>query len=408
MSTIVLLLARVCAAVVLHVAAPPRRTRCPVASVRTWVGSWLCRARPTRPEGGVRRSARPHAECGLGASVIVPPMTGDAHDDAAASTSAHVRWVSESSNVPAVRRFVRDLLTEAGRVDLVDDVSLAATELAANAVLHSGSPYFEVQVVVEGPAVHLRVSDRGPMRARAVADRADVAASVRARDPESMTGRGLLMVASLARSWGIDDLPRGIRVWAEFAPADGLPPAAPPRVSSTALPHGKDHDDDQDDDAADVRVIQLLGCPPDLLLAHDAHLADTARELHLYGASRADEDAARSARQVAEVVRLSAVSWDAARLLASQALAQGRREVDVRTAPADAADLPRKIEVLRHAVATAESLMEQGLLMTTPAPAAVQRWRDWVECEMVEQTTQGRAPVPFAAWLAAHGLEPTD
>lgn len=307
-----------------------------------------------------------------------------------------VRWVSEASSVPAVRRFVADLLTDRGRADLVDDVGLAATELAANAVLHSGSPWFEVQLVVADESVRLAVSDRGPMRARVVADRADVAATVRARDPESMTGRGLLLVAALAHSWGIDDLAAGVRVWAEFAPATGPATAAAPLVDA----------DDVAPDATDVRVIHLLGCPPDLLLAHDANLADTARELHLFGASHADAEAAEAARQVAEVVRLSAVSWDAARLLATHALALGRHEVDVRTAPADASDLPRKIQVLRHAVATAEALMARGLLMTTPAPDAVQRWRDWVEAEMVEQTTTGRAPQRFSEWLAAQDRGP--
>ena len=43
-------------------------------------------------------------------------------------------------------------------------------------------------------------------------------------------------------------------------------------------------------------VIRLLGCPPDLLLAHDDNLADIARELSLFGASHADPDAVRLRR----------------------------------------------------------------------------------------------------------------
>ena len=34
--------------------------------------------------------------------------------------------------------------------------------------------------------------------------------------------------------------------------------------------------------------------------------------------------------------------------------------------------------------------------MTMPAAAPVQEWRDWVEVEMVEQATTGRAPVTYA------------
>jgi anti-sigma regulatory factor (Ser/Thr protein kinase) len=301
-----------------------------------------------------------------------------------------VRWVSEASNVPAVRRFVAQSLADWGRADLLDDVALSATELAANAVIHSGSAYFEVELSADDAAVGLAVLHRGAMRARAVADRAEVAASTRAHDPQSMTGRGLFLVASMARSWGIDDVPGGIRMWAEFVPGTSEAVAGPPEVSGAPIPLDPD-----------VGVIQLLGCPPDLLLAHDAHLADVAHELRLFAASHSDDGAAESARQVAEVVRLSAVSWDAARLLAKQAVAEGRPAVDVVTAPADVADLPRRIQVLRGAVARAESLMAQGLLMTAPASDEVQQWRDWVEGEMVEQTTAGREPIRFSDWVTA-------
>jgi hypothetical protein len=44
-------------------------------------------------------------------------------------------------------------------------------------------------------------------------------------------------------------------------------------------------------------------------------------------------------------------------------------------------------------------MMASGLLMTLPAPGAVQVWRDWVEHEMVAQSTTGGEPVPFTRWL---------
>jgi hypothetical protein len=31
----------------------------------------------------------------------------------------------------------------------------------------------------------------------------------------------------------------------------------------------------------------------------------------------------------------------------------------------------------------------------------VQQWRDWVEGEMVEQTTAGREPIRFSDWVTA-------
>ena len=304
-----------------------------------------------------------------------------------------VRMVARPSSVPAVRRFVDDALAGWGRVDLVDDVTLSATELATNATLHSGSTYFEVEISADDAAVRVAVVDRGALPARAIASRGEVAGSVEALDEESMTGRGLFLVSALASAWGVDDLPGGTRVWAEFVTgtADYTPRA--PRVSGAPAPL----------DDPDVRVIELRGCPPDLLLAHDANLADIARELRLFGASHRDEEMVQAADQVVEVVRLSAVSWDAARLVARQGVLDGRPEVDVAIAAVDPVDLPRKVQVLRRAVGAAEAMMARGLLMTLPAAAPVQEWRDWVEHEMVGQATTDHEPVRFADWLAGRG-----
>jgi anti-sigma regulatory factor (Ser/Thr protein kinase) len=302
-----------------------------------------------------------------------------------------VRLVARPSSVPAVRRLVEDVLLDWGRPDLVDDVALSATELATNATLHSGSTYFEVDLSTEDDAVRVAVVDRGVTPARAIAGRGEVAASAGALEAESMTGRGLFLVSALASAWGVDDVAGGTRVWAEFGTGttDYTPRA--PQVVGAAAPL----------DAPDVRVIELRGCPPDLLLAHDANLADIARELRLFGATHRDEGTVRAAEQIVEVVRSSAVSWDAARLVATQAVADRRPEVDVAIAPADAGDLPRKVQVLRRAVGVAESMMAQGLLMTLPAPAPVQEWRDWVEAQMVGQATTDGEPVTFADWRAA-------
>ena len=315
-----------------------------------------------------------------------PNVTSRAEEGAEPRASARVRWVGEPSHVPEVRRFVSHLVADWGRADLVDDVALAATELAANAILHGNSPYFEVELRMSADVVHLAVLHPVTLSAQAIAVRAEVAGSTRAHDPRSMTGRGLFLVASLALDWGIDDLPGGVRTWAEFAPGPMTSPG-PPRVSGGGeAPAGH----------TDAGVIRLLGCPPGLLLAHDANLADIAREPRLFGAGHRNDEAAQAAAQVAEIVRLSAVSWDAARLVAQRAVADGRREVDVATAPTNLADVPRKIRVLRDAVATAEALMAQGLLMTEPATPEVRVWRDWVESEMVEQANLGRDPVRFS------------
>ncbi len=300
--------------------------------------------------------------------------------------------VAQPASVPAVRRFVDDALTTWGRVDLIDDVGLSATELATNATLHSRSTFFDVELRSTGDAVRVAVVDTGAMPATSIASRADLEPPAEDDDLdldfESMTGRGLFIVSALASSWGIDDFPGGTRVWADFATTEGDDLARQPVLSSTAPPVAPAP-------GTATAVIRLDGCPPELLLAHDDNLADIARELSLFGASHADREAVRISEQIVEVVRLSALSWDAARLVAKQAVHEGRPQVDIAIAVTEPAQLPERVEILRRAVLSAEAMADQGLLMTMPAPAAVQQWRDWVEGEMTEQVTSGRGPVSF-------------
>ncbi len=300
--------------------------------------------------------------------------------------------VAQPASVPAVRRFVDEVLTTWCRDDLVDDIALSVTELATNATLHSQSTFFDVGLRLVSGAVHVEVVDAGAMPAQSIALRVGPD-SKDADDPdldyESMTGRGLFIVSALASRWGIDDLPGGTRVWADFAVegSEDTHVNRQPLVSVTAAAaYGPDQR---------TEVIELLGCPPDLLLAHDDNLADIARELRLYGASHRDPEARAIAERISEIVRLSALSWDAARVVAKQAVHDGERLVDIAIAT-DPEELTRRVSALRQAVLRAEAMAEEGLLMTMPAAAPVQEWRDWVEVEMVEQATTGRAPVPYA------------
>jgi anti-sigma regulatory factor (Ser/Thr protein kinase) len=304
-----------------------------------------------------------------------------------------VRMVAQPASVPAVRRFVDDALTDWGRTDLIDDVGLSVTELATNATLHTDSSFFDVELRAQPDAVRVAVVDGGQAPARLIASRAELAEldELAELEAESMTGRGLFIVSALASTWGIEDLPGGTRVWADFASGPECYEPTRPEVAGQAPEPAPPQ--------AEVTVIELPGCPPELLLAHDDNLADVARELKLFGASHDDPDAVRAAEQIVEVVRLSALSWDAARLVARQALHDRQETVDVAIASADVEDLPRKVRVLRQAVGAAEAMARRGELMTMPAAEPLQRWRDWVEAEMVGQATGGRTPVRFADWV---------
>ena len=221
--------------------------------------------------------------------------------------------VAQPASVPAVRRFVDDALTTWGRTELIDDIGLSVTELATNATLHGRSTFFDVELRADARAVRVAVVDAGGASGQSIALRLDGHAPSDHGldlDLQSMTGRGLFLVSALASRWGIDDLPGGTRVWADFALQEARDEYAAQQPVLSPARGGERRLDEN------TRVIRLLGCPPDLLLAHDDNFGDIARELRLYGASHRDREAAGIAERISEIARLSALSWDAARVVA--------------------------------------------------------------------------------------------
>lgn len=123
-------------------------------------------------------------------------MSGAAHRD-------RIVLPAGADSPGAARRFVQQCLQQWGHATLVDDVSLVATELVTNAVLHARS---ELEVVLAvGGRVRLEVHD-GSQRVPAL------------RSPSGLvaTGRGLRLVELLATEWGVEPTDDGKVVWCEF------------------------------------------------------------------------------------------------------------------------------------------------------------------------------------------------
>ena len=108
------------------------------------------------------------------------------------------------TSVDEARRFVR--LQAAGWPGAREDLVLVASELATNALCHGGGG-FELTLTRGASDVLVEVRDRGVARPR-----------MRQVGVHSPSGRGLLIVDRLARSWGVRDLPgEGKVVWARLA-----------------------------------------------------------------------------------------------------------------------------------------------------------------------------------------------
>jgi hypothetical protein len=148
------------------------------------------------------------------------------------------RFVSEPMSVPDARHFVADRVASCGFAELVEDAALLATELSANAALHSHSRYFDVVVRTTTSAVRIGVEDEGAVSASGVVMRPSPLAEVGGAElapgmldaaghldganltdlleEEPGSGRGLVIVAALADRWGIDRTGSGKIVWGEF------------------------------------------------------------------------------------------------------------------------------------------------------------------------------------------------
>ena len=121
-------------------------------------------------------------------------------------TEASQRFEQDTQSPRAARRFVTQALTgwddDAG--DLTDTVTLLVSELVTNAVVHAGS---EVVVMVQLTPTAARVE---------MTDASADAVAPRDAGADEDSGRGLALVGSLARRWGIRPAPGGGKtVWFE-------------------------------------------------------------------------------------------------------------------------------------------------------------------------------------------------
>ena len=117
-----------------------------------------------------------------------------------ASTGSTYELPASTSSARLARGLVRRTLTGFD-APVVEIAELLASELVTNAVAHANSaPVMRIDVT--GQAVRVAVQDGAP-------------GPVEAREGphEAPSGRGLLLVDSLAASWGWAPTPEGKRVW---------------------------------------------------------------------------------------------------------------------------------------------------------------------------------------------------
>jgi serine phosphatase RsbU (regulator of sigma subunit)/anti-sigma regulatory factor (Ser/Thr protein kinase) len=271
----------------------------------------------------------------------------------------------EADAVPKARRFTAKSLA-AEPEHLVEDAEQVVSELVTNAILHGSEPV-TLRILRGEHALRLEVEDGG--RSLPVVSRPSI---------DTMTGRGLALVAALASGWGVEESPAGKVVWAELAeqpseheptPATGLDIAFEPASSA-----GPRH------------TVRLGAVRTDLLLAAKAHIDNVARELQLM---KADEDAGggQLPPPMADLVETVTLDFAEAReeikRQALAAAARGDTETElVLTLPVSAADAG--VRYLK-ALDAADRYARAARLLSLAAPMSHRVFRRWYVEALIDQ-----------------------
>jgi anti-sigma regulatory factor (Ser/Thr protein kinase) len=148
------------------------------------------------------------------------------------SQEASQRWPCDRRSIADVRRFVAEHCQQWQLEAGADDLVLMASEMATNAVTHARSP-FELSMSVSDDQVRIEISDNNPQLPpspsppwrsttltgpeAAQIDHVDFLLGGQL-DQEDVSGRGLMIVAALAASWGMtpESPAPGKTIWATY------------------------------------------------------------------------------------------------------------------------------------------------------------------------------------------------
>lgn len=103
------------------------------------------------------------------------------------------------------RAFVRMALQQRVTAPILHDGLLLASEMVTNVIRHAGTPLtLSVQI------------HRGYLRMTVTDGALPFDVDPNGGSPESESGRGIVIIASLSRRWGIGTTPIGKSIWAEL------------------------------------------------------------------------------------------------------------------------------------------------------------------------------------------------
>jgi PAS domain S-box-containing protein len=270
---------------------------------------------------------------------------------------------------------VRDGLQDAGREDLLETAELLVSEIVTNALVHAGTTIDVAFSFVDG-GLRVEVSDGSPH-----------APSRRGYGPNAGTGRGLMLLEEMVDEWGVVTEGPGKTVWFQLASTSD-PGDRSPGPDGTSRPAGE------------TLQVELLDVP---LLLHEAwrqHAESLLREYLLASLdldSPADPIAVHSEASdaialLAEHIPPSGVGEDPARIMTEVTeplVTEARVDLAVPIGSVG------HFSTLEHAMVTALSMVEDGLLLSPPTQPELRGLREWLCSEVLGQS-RGESPAPWS------------
>lgn len=277
-------------------------------------------------------------------------------------------FLADPTALRGARRFVAAWLHEHSHDELVDRATLAVSELAANAVVHTARP-FTVTLDSTSALLRIEVVDSAPDR---LAVRVPMSGSAVDITSSSTTGRGLQIVSSLANRWGVDLRSNVKTIWCEF---DAEAPTAPSDpVTDDRRP--------QPPRPSDVTHLRFLGLPVRTAIASGLDVDDAIRDLQMHKSSVDAE-----VEDLLSLVDRSAPLRLGGRHAALYAAGQGRLTYDLEV---DATD-----DELGALADLNKALAQLPLTAARRPPADdVVAFRTWLSDETSRQL-RGEPPSPF-------------
>jgi len=269
------------------------------------------------------------------------------------------------------RRFVADVLTDAGEDALLDVATLLTSELVTNGIVHA---HTELRVITEVTERFVRVE---------VVDGNPSLPARRDYDKSATTGRGMEMVELLAHEFGAEPIDGdGKRVWFRLVRGNATGVASDEPESRAA-----ELSEATVETVVRTHSVVLCGVPVALYCAWQQHADALLREATLVAL---DENGVSSGDYPLAAQALAA-------------LAQAAHEIFVlRDSEVALADVPLSIAsdampcfpILRDLLARATALSSSGRLLTPPSLPEIVALRNWV-CEEMARQAAGLPPRPW-------------